>query len=179
MSTYELIQHTEVAGAGVSQIEFASLPTDGTYTDLVLHLSLRTNAGAVRNQVNLQFNSSTASQSHTKILWYEGGSEGNTVSNIYVFATGNGAPSNAFNVSNLYFSNYANTSRYTHIDIQDTAPNNSTASYVTSLFGSGFTAGTQIANIKLVPDPAATILQYSTATLYGVLAGNDGSVVIS
>jgi len=56
--TYTAIATTTVGSGGAASITFSSIP--GTYTDLVVKASVRSNQGNIANSLTIQFNGSSA-----------------------------------------------------------------------------------------------------------------------
>lgn len=160
--TYIKIASVTVGAGGASSIDFTSIPN--TYTDLCLLSSLRTSdAGSVAVDVNIKFNGSDTNKT---ILYFDG--TGSSVrTGFYSFtslgATGAGATSNTFANSSLYIPNYAGSTNKS-FSIDYAPENNATTNYYG--FKAGLWASTAAINQLTF---VGNFVQYSTATLYGIL----------
>ena len=116
MSTYSLISN-QVLGSSTASVTFSSIP--GTYTDLILRISVRdTGSPATNGILQLTFNGSSATNySYTGI--YSTGSTtkssqgGGTMAYIYIspgWTTTNANSANAFSSMDIYIPSYANSS---------------------------------------------------------------------
>jgi hypothetical protein len=168
--TYELIETVTVtAGAGAANITFTSIPQ--TYTDLQLVMSVRTNRSSAADYVAVSFNSSTSSFS-TRLLFGTGsvaGTASHTVSpdsRIAGQAVGNNATANIFSNGYLYIPNYtsSNNKSYSY-----DAAREDNASGTELGIGAGLWSDTAaITSIAITSWGGSTILQYSSASLYGI-----------
>jgi len=162
-NTYTLIASSTVGSGGASYIEFTSIPS--TFTDLVLMCSTRHNtSGTVANYVDISLNSSTTSLTGI-ILLGTGTGTASTTGQYAGLDSGAGATANTFSNNFYYFPNYR-SSDYKSWSVDYVAENNATEAY------SGFTAGlwsntSAITSIRLTPQ-TGTLIQYSTAYLYGI-----------
>ena len=110
MATYTLISSNVLASSAAS-VTFSSIPA--TYTDLVLRMSVRTNAGSNTDSIEITFNGDTSSNYSTRVL-YGSGSGGagadqyanNVPSRVWYGATGNTATANTFGSAEVYIPNY-------------------------------------------------------------------------
>ena len=171
--TMTLIEHYEAPSA-VSSIVFSDIPQD--YTDLYLVLSTREATGTDGN-VRLSINGSTANLTARDI---EGGGSGTPSSSSRSFIAIVSAKSNftasTFGVASVYIPNYTSSANKS-ISVDAVTENNATLSYQSILAGlwSNSAAITSLS----VAAPVGNIAQYSSATLYGILAGSDGTTAVS
>jgi len=170
-NTYTLISSVTVGSGGAANIEFTSIPA--TYTDLVVNLSIRTNATNAYfvEQQYLRFNN----DSGTNYAWQEILGEGanayagnNTSDNrIYCdFAPCATATGNTFSNSQIYISNYL-ASAHKAVSVERAGENNNTTSYQGLLAGL-WRSNSAVTSIQIIPNQGNTIQQYSTAYLYGI-----------
>ncbi len=167
-NTFELISSYTVAAGGVSSITFSSIPS--TYTDLCLKLSVRSNRATVQDTFKLTFNATGSGYSFTRI-YGDGsavGSDGSTGDSTLTvgYSAGNSATSNTFGNCELYIPNYAG-SNYKSVSTDGVGENNGTTAYA-GLFASLWANTAAITSILIEGGTSATLLQYSTAYLYGV-----------
>jgi hypothetical protein len=167
-NTYIKIASTTVGLLGVTNITFSSIPA--TYTDLVLLTSLRGDDGQAAVLNKLTFNGNASG--YTERLVYGNGSAAASANHTTqsqldwsALMPGLTATANTFSNNLLYIPNYA-SSNYKSISSDSAAENNTTAAnfYVNAGLWSNTAA---ITSIELTSS-ANKIVQYSTATLYGI-----------
>jgi hypothetical protein len=167
-NTYKLISSVTVGALGATSIDFTSIPA--TYTDLQLVLSGRSIRADERDSIELTFNNNTANY-ETVAMRGDGASAGASVG--YSSASiqradmpGATATANSFSNISFYISNYAG-STYKYVDIESVYENNTT--YAFQILGVGTWSNTAaITSIKIKVEIGPTIVQYSTAYLYGI-----------
>jgi hypothetical protein len=167
----KLIQHQELASAQAS-ITFSSIPQ--TYTDLVLVLSVRL-ASDVNESILISLNSST-SNFGIRYLQGNGGSGYTGTLTRWIGSSPDSAFSvNTFSNTQVYFSNYTSATSKGY-SIESVAEQNTTTAFLD--LGAGlWTDNSAISSIDI--SAAANLVQYSSATLYGITKGSDGIVTVS
>jgi hypothetical protein len=168
--THKLIQTVSVTAATVSSIDFNSIPQ--TYTDLVLVVSMRTNAAGVSDYVAISFNSSTASFTFKPV--YGDGTSALSAnyttspsSRIISAAVGNTATANVFSSGTTYIPNYTSSNNKSYSSDYAREQN---ATGTELGFGAGIWANTAaITSISLTSWNGSSIMQYSSASLYGII----------
>lgn len=176
----KLIEFQEL-GSAQATITFNSIPT--TFTDLVLLFSLRTSrTGDINADVALRFNGSTSGYT-LKSLVGTGSSTAsrtnpvNTTGISDVLAPASSTTANTFGNGLAYIPNYR-SSNAKSVNIDVTNENNATSSWSQIIAGSW--SGTDpITSITLTDLNGTNLVQYSSVTLYGVLAGTDGVTTVS
>jgi hypothetical protein len=173
----QVIQHQELGSAQAS-IEFTSIPQ--TFTDLVLVLSLRNTNANVDGEGYLRFNSSSSGWS-AKNLEGTGSSVSSFNGDPGVFyrlnLVGANATASTFANAQIYIPNYAGSNNKS-ISVDNVTENNATGAKA------GIKAGlwsntSAITSIQISTEGSTNYVQYSSATLYGVLKGSDGIVTVS
>jgi hypothetical protein len=165
-NTFELISSVTVGSGGAASIDFSSIPS--TYTDLVLEYSLRGTESAVYNTLLHKINNDAtdANYSH-RYLRGSGSAASSSSGTSRYMGEGNGASStsNTFMNGSWYFPNYAGSSKKSS-SIDSVSENNGTEAYayMMALLWQGTAA---INQITIIPN-TGTLVQYSTAYLYGV-----------
>jgi hypothetical protein len=167
---YQLIETYEVGSGGVASITFASIAAD--YTNLKLLVSARTNrTSGSEDSLVLTFNGVTAG--YSVISLYGNGSTAATSSYTIdgafrLVAATNLSTANTFGNSELYIPNYA-SSVAKSFSMDAVSENNASSSwqFVTAGLWNNTAA---ITSINLDPLEGSTILEYSTASLYGTTA---------
>jgi len=164
-NTFVKIGTVDVGAGGASTIDFTSIP--GTYTDLCLQLSLRTNRAAVDDFLVLSINGSTSTFAYRAI---EGsGSAASSYSGTTGRAgatDGNSSTASTFSSSQFYFPNYAGSANKTY-SIESVAETNATTAYMTILGGLWSTTSA-ITSLSISGGLSSGFVQYSSATLYGI-----------
>lgn len=168
-NTFELIQSATVGSGGAADITFNTIP--GTYTDLVIKGSFRTNRTAsLAENILLQFNGSATSYSTRYIEGAGSGTPasgtGSTSSVISGYGDTDLNTANTFGNYEIYIPNYAG-SAYKSISGDSVTENNATTAF--AFLSAGLWSNTSaITSIKLYPQLGPNFMQYSTAYLYGV-----------
>jgi len=159
--TYKLIA-SSTASANVSSIDFTSIP--GTYTDLCLKLSIRTDKATLGDVWLLKLNTSS---SGFTARWIEGNgaavSTGTSI--LYGALVGSSATTSIFNNTEIYFANYAGSANKSFY-VDSVTENNGTTAYQD--LGAGLWASSAAItgiNISITGD---NLIQHSTAYLYGI-----------
>lgn len=166
LPTYISIASTTVGSGGSATIDIQNIPS--TYTDLVLKASLRT-SGTNRTGL-LSLNNDTANTLYSSLYIYGSGSGvagGKDSAQRYAYwNTFNSDTADTFAYVEIYIPNY-NSSNYKSITINSAEENNGSVAYMmlkTFLWSST----SAINRITLTPFDGSWV-QYSTATLYGIL----------
>ncbi len=171
MATYKLISSVTVGSGGASSIDLTSIPQ--TYTDLVIKLSTRSTGLGNYDQIEMEFNSSTASNYSARLLYGLGTGSGASVSSSAYdavrytgYSTTNNVTASTFSNIQIYIPNYT-SSNAKSVSVDMVTENNTTDSLV------GLTAGlwsltNAITSIKFTSNSGYNFTQYSTAYLYGI-----------
>jgi hypothetical protein len=165
-NTFFKIASATVGAGGASNIVFSSIPS--TYTDLCLKLSVRSNRSASEDGLGITVNS--ASSGYNYIILSGNGSSASSVSTAYeqIWAArlnGNTTTSNTFTSSEFYFPNYAGSAAKSYSG-DSVTENNATEAFATlSALLQSSTSAISSLTIQAIN---GTLMQYSTATLYGI-----------
>ena len=166
-NTFTLIQAITVGSGGAASIDFTSIP--GTYTDLCVKLSARSNAGTNYEFVNMRFNSSTSGYT-TRLIRGNGSAASSQVNGATGFEfemqNGNGATGSTFGNADIYVPNYTSGNQKS-VSIDSVSENNATQAFM-GLNASLWTGTATISSIQIGPLLGSAWLQYSTAYLYGI-----------
>ena len=169
-----LIERIEVGSGGAASISFTSIPA--TYTDLLLSFSVRTSQSAVNGKVNIVFNSDATNQSR-RVLYGDGASAGSgTASNLEIDVNANTSTSNSFSNSMVYIANYGSSAAKS-ISSDSVQENNATTAIM--VLNAGLWNDTDAITSISLEGNGNTLLQYSSASLYGITSGNDGTTTVS
>lgn len=169
----ELIQTIDVGVGGSASITFSSIPQ--TYTDLYLVLSARTTTGAGLDTPYLTINSVSCAGYRLEGSGGSGAAKGYSSSNQSVgYVNGSGSTSNCFSNASILISNY--TLSATKLVTMETAmEQNSSAAY--SVLVGAICSNTSPATTVSITGGGGNFMQYTTASLYGILKGSGGATV--
>ena len=168
-NTFTKIATVTVGSGGASNIEFTSIPS--TYTDLQLNYAVRTNRSDYSaDEMFIKFNSSSTSYSVRHISGAGGTASSGTGSTSAVnrnWAVGNTALGGMFSNQMLYIPNYT-SSTYKAVLVDGMIENNSSTEYWIAQTAGLWSNTSAITSITMTPEVGSLVLQYSTATLYGI-----------
>ena len=168
-----LIERVEVGSGGAASIEFTSIPQDGT--DLVLVISARSDYAGDIGFTRVRINSNDGSG-----IFLRGSgsaaSSGTFSSAILAESNGNTATANTFGNTQVYISNYTSSSAKS-ISVDAVTENNATSTR--QALNAATSTDTNAVTSILIEDVGDNLMQYSSASLYGITAGNDGTTTVS
>jgi len=179
MSAWTRIQHIEVPSGGQASIVFSSIPA--TYTDLKVVLSARTDSSTfvVVDTAILYFNTDTSSTANytMRTLWGDGTNATSDTTKRGAFITGATATSSTFGSVQYYIPNYTAAVNKS-VSIDGVSETNGTTAYqgIHAWLWSNTAA---IDTITLKAETGGNFVQYTSATLYGILKGSSGGVTVS
>jgi hypothetical protein len=179
MSAWTALGRADVGSGGAATIEFSNISS--SYSDLVIHLSVRGNQASAWDWLTIAFNGNAANYSSRRFYGSGSSVSSNSQStSSYIengLINGNSSTSNIFANVLIYISNYAGSSNKI-ISIESVSENNATEAYI--LGGAGLWSNTSaISSITLDSAAGGTWQQYSSATLYGILKGSSGGVTVT
>jgi len=168
--TFVKIATVTVGSGGAASMDFTSIPS--TYTDLLIYHSCRVNDAANAADMNIQFNADTGANYSFRRLTGDGSAaaSGSGSSNALFYlaglGTGTSATANTFGNTMVYIPNYTSSNQKSG-SYDGVSENNGTAGF-DHLGAVIYTGTSAISSIKLRAYSGNNILQYSTATLYGI-----------
>lgn len=170
--TMNLIEHIEVGSGGAASLTFSSIPA--TYTDLKIVLSARTTYASTADFLNIYPNGSTSNLTQRRLSGSGDSATSGTATRNYI--NGDSATASTFGNLEFYIPNYA-SSNAKSISTDGVTENNAANAYqiVEATLWNDTTA---ISSIELNP-VNGNFVQYSSATLYGITAGSDGTTTVS
>jgi hypothetical protein len=174
-----LIAHTELTGTQAS-IEFTSIPS--TFSDLKLVVSGRSTADEAGlyafDNMSLLPNGSSSNISVRNLLTLVGfGVFSNTDTTLSGgAANGVGATASTFANVEIYIPNYrsSNNKSWSYDAVTE-----SNGSFAYLAIGAGLWSQTTAISSLTLDLKNGSFVQYSSATLYGITAGSDGTTVVS
>ncbi len=170
--TMVLIESQELASAAAS-ITFTDIPQ--TYTDLYLVLSLRGSDSAVRTSY-IEINGSSSNFSARSLRGDGSATSSFTATNRIGEINGTSQTASTFTNDSVYLPNYSG-SAYKSYSVDHTRENNATAASLE--ITAGLWSVTDAITSITINRNVGNFVQYSSATLYGVLAGSDGVTSVS
>lgn len=174
-----LISTVTVGAGGAASIDFTSIPQ--TFTDLYLFVNCRTiRAANVGDDIIIRLNSdSGANYSYMHLL----GTGSATASGLGSSATFGyigicpavNATANTFGSKGVYIPNYSGSTAKS-FSVDAVSENNGTESYQ-FILANLWTGTAAINSISVFSNTSSNFVQYSTASLYGILKGSGGATV--
>ncbi len=170
--TMTLIQHIEL-GSAQANITLSSIPQ--TYTDLYLLFSGR--VSVTDGGLRLRVNGSTANLS-TRLLYGNGSSATSATDTTYIgTVSDSNTTANTFGNGSLYFPNYASSTAKSFSG--EIVHENNATSAVQWVTAGLYNSSTAITSLELFNAGSGNFVQYSSATLYGILKGTSNGVTVS
>ena len=167
------IETVTVGSGGAASIEFMAVgDIPGTYTDLKLVVSGR--CSTTDTTATLAFN--TGGTYTRRTLLGSGSAATTNTSAVDFRISQSGDTASTFGNSEIYIPNYAGSTTKSY-SVDSINENNATAAF------QAITAGlwnqtAAITSIVLTPG-SGNFAEHSTATLYGILAGSDGTTTVT
>jgi hypothetical protein len=165
--TMKALQTVTVGAGGAASISFTNIPQ--TYTDLIIAVSARTDRASATDNLNIQYNG-TYTNVNGRELYGTGSAiaSGADPSGQFLgYFNGNTSTANIFGSSSLYIPNYAGNTNFKVSSSESVGENNATSAF-SSITSNVWSNTAPITSITMAPYLGNTLLQYSTATLYGV-----------
>ena len=175
-----LIQHIEVGSGGAASITFSAIPAD--YDDLYLVLSARgtqSNPGYGRLGLLMALNGSSSNFTGRDLLGFGSLGTGSTTysTSRLGWTDAADATANTFSTTSITIPNYT-SSNYKSISGDFATENNNSGEMVLGIAANLWSVTTAISSITLSIE-SSNFAQYSSATLYGITAGSDGTTTVS
>jgi hypothetical protein len=168
----QLIETVTVGSGGAASITFSSIPA--TFTDLYLVMSLRNTVATSTGTLALN---TGGIYTRRRLLGDGSSASSDTPSSDYLCSSSTDTAS-TFGTTGIYIPNYTSSVAKSY-SVDTVSENNATTAY--QILIAGLWSGTDaVTTITLTPQGAsADWAQYSSASLFGVLAGTDGIVTVS
>lgn len=172
-----LISTATVGSGGAASIDFDLIP--GTYTDLQILFAGRSSRAASQNPdlILLKFNDSTSNFT-ARVLYANGASpssESKTTSEMAYGFTPSDATSDTFSNGIIYIPNYSGSTNKSWS--MDAVTENGATLAGLSIGAGSWASSSAITKITIYAPSSRTLLQNSTASLYGILKGSGGATV--
>ena len=172
----QAIETVTVGSGGAASITFSSIPD--TFTDLKLVCSIRSSRTAVVDGLLVKPNNSGSNFSYRRL--YGSGSSavaatGSTAELALINSADN--TSNTFGNAAIYIPNYAGSQNKT-FSADSVTENNATSAFP-SFYAGLWSDTSAITSLVLSSATGNNFVEHSTATLYGILAGSDGTTTVT
>ena len=168
-TTFVKIQTVTVGSGGASEITFSSIPQN--YTDLKIVHSLRCTSAVAVGTLKVYFNGSTANGT-SKVLYSEITGNGAFNQTAYIhtgYAPAGNATASVFGSGEVYIPNYTgSTNKSVSADSVTETNANGYQQNVQALTAGLWSSTDAITSIAVNSVDAGNLVQYSTATLYGI-----------
>jgi len=170
-TSWTAIASVTVGSGGASSIDFTSIPS--TYTDLVIKCSIRTSGTAAVSYAFMGMTANGTTSGYSDIHLTGNGSSAGSFSNTgaasyrqSIISNNSSGTANTFSNVDVYIPNYAGSTNKS-ISVDAVNENNATGAYAI-LSGNLLSNTSAITSLSIFQLDAQTILQYSTATLFGI-----------
>jgi hypothetical protein len=168
-TTFTKIASVTVGSGGTANIDFTSIPS--TYTDLCVYVSGRSAYNDTTDVLKLTFNNNTSDNYTRREIEGDGAtaasySETTSTGFLYIYTPGNTGTTSTFGNCNIYIPNYAGSNNKS-FSVDNVTERNGTTAYACLMAGL-LASTTAITSVKLQSMNSANLVQYSTATLYGI-----------
>ena len=162
-TTYVKIATVNLTSAQAS-MAFTSIPS--TYTDLCLKFSGRSARVANTDDMVIEVNATSGT---SRWLWGTGSAAASGTDTQPLLGQWSTANSTASTFTNceIYIPNYASTTTYKSWSADAVNENNATLAYA-ALTAGLYSSNTAITSLTLKTGSGSNLVQYSTATLYGI-----------
>lgn len=171
-----LIRRYEVDASGVNTYTFTDIPQD--YTHLLLKISARTNRGSIGEGGLLLMPSGTYTS--TTLRGYNVTEAAFDSTNGYAFpCAANSTDTGTFATSQIWIPNYTSSDpKWALSEGSQPDPNGNQFSLMVS-YRASYSSPITSFSLGLDQGAANKYVQYSTFSLYGILAGSDGITTVS
>jgi len=167
---YTLITTLTVGAGGATNFDFTSLPQN--FTDLLIITSARTSTSSTKALL-VSFNGDTSNR-NTRGLYGNGSTytSYNGTSPVGAIVTNSVQTASTFGNAQIYIPNYA-SGIINKASAADGVDENNATSGNQFINANLWTSTAPITRVTLTPEGADTLVQYSTASLYGISTGTE------
>lgn len=163
-NTFIKLSTVIVGPSGASSIDFTSIPQ--TFTDLKIVASIRCNVAFTSEEFYVQFNGTTTNLSYRTLVGVTNSGTASSGTGSSGYVNGNSADASVFSNTQIYIPNYTSSNNKSFsVDTVNETNGTTTRPTLSANLWSNTAA---ITSVKLISTTSATIMQYSTATLYGI-----------
>jgi len=170
-----LIERIEVGSGGAAEMEFDAIPAD--YTHLQILISSRYSGSGTVSFDRMYFNNSTSGTSRYLEGDGSGTSSGTNSGGVALSSVANSATASTFANTSILIPNYT-SSNAKSASIDNVTENNATTVETMIWAYIDTTVTTAITSIRLL-NTSGNWAEYTSAGLYGVSSGSDGTTTVS
>jgi hypothetical protein len=170
---------TKTIGTATNTLQFTSIPQ--TFTDLYITLSVRTSIADNIGYTTLRVNNATTSWT---VRFLQGNSSsstsGSTTSEPDFFGSGGNTTSNTFGNGSVYIPNYTGSTNKS-LSIDFVSENNATGAFsaMQRMVAALWSNSAPITSFEVVANGSTNLAVGTTVSIYGILKGSSGGVVVS
>lgn len=169
----QLIQ-TQTLGSSQAAITFSSIPA--SFTDLVLVCSLRTDTS--NGDIGIKFNGSTANFSNRYLAGTGSSAAAGTVYGNYIGEAARSTyTASTFGNFATYIPNYRSSIAKSYSS--DAVSENNATGAIQAITAGLWNVTDAITSLELYQLNGANLVQYSSASLYGITKGSNGIVTVN
>ena len=171
------IEHIEVGSGGAASIEFVSvgdIPSD--YTDLLVKLSLRSTRVASDDSGLIKFNGSTSGFTYRRLYAVPSVGSSTASTGFFGLIGGTSITANTFSSASIYIPNYRSSVAKSYSS--DSVVENNSSTFFADLVAGYWSTTDPITSISIYAQNG-NLVEYSSATLYGITSGSDGTTTVS
>lgn len=166
MATTMRLIAKNVLGSDTATVTFSSIP--GTYTDLVLVMSVRSaRASQRRDALDIGFNASTANFSGRRLRGSGSAASSATITRFIAEVPAATATSNTFSNVEIYIPNYAGSTNKS-FSVTSVQEDNQAEAYIDAVAGL-WSNTAAITEIAITSTNSANLLSTSSFFLYGII----------
>ena len=163
-NTFELISSVTAGALGATSIDFTSIPS--TFTDLCVKVSSRSDRVGTTDNLFMKINGVTTNRS-ARVLYGNGSAASSFTETLYIGELDAlGSTTSTFSSHEVYIPNYAGSTNKA-FSVDGVTEQNGTAAYATLIAGL-WSSTAAITSLSFYSGYGTTLVQYSTAYLYGV-----------
>ena len=176
--TLQLIE-TKTVGTATNTLQFTSIPQ--TYTDLYITLSVRTSIADNIGYTTLRVNNNTSNWT-TRHLQGNGSAAASSSSSSApdFFGSGGNTTADTFGNGSVYIPNYTGSANKS-LSIDFVSENNASGAFsaMQRIVAALWSNSAAITSFEVVADGVTNLSVGTTVSIYGILKGTDGIVVVS
>ena len=174
----EVIQHVEIGAGGAASLTFTSIPQN--FTHLYVKFSGRmTRAGNSGSIFSMRINGDSSTICNYRLLLGNAAYTGTSASFLPAgYINGPTSTAGLFSNHSIHIPNYAG-SLVKNVTAESTSPDNSTSQLVCVSAGL-YNSTSPVTSLYFAElNGPSDLVEHTTATLYGITAGSDGTTTVS
>lgn len=166
-NTYVKIASVTVGVLGAASMDFTSIPA--TYTDLLVKISARTTNAGINDNVSIRPNGNTTNRTAKRLYGQGISALSDSLTDIVAGnIAGATATTSTFGSAEFYLPNYAGSTNKS-FSTDGVNESNVATGVAMSIVAGLWSSTAAITSLNLYTESGSNFVQYSTATLYGIL----------